>query len=166
MQRNKVLVGFALVLVVAVSAVVLWRASQREVEVRNNDVGLRAEVRPRNGEREVRVDLHAVAGGGPVVTVIGEIAYDAKLLRFERCESDAAQAGKQLHVRELEPGRVRAVIAGSLDPMPDNAKVLACVFAAPASARGGTVVRARGEVADTTYVDRPFDLKREVRLGG
>ncbi|GIW43533.1 MAG: hypothetical protein KatS3mg077_0815 [Candidatus Binatia bacterium] len=69
-------------------------------------------------------------------------------------------------MREVEPGRVRAVVAGSLDPMPGDSKVLACVFAAPSTARGRTVVRARGEVADTSYVDRPFELQREVRLGG
>ncbi|GIW43534.1 MAG: hypothetical protein KatS3mg077_0816 [Candidatus Binatia bacterium] len=36
---------------------VVWQRSTREAEVRNNDVGLRAEVRPR-GER-------ARGGGGP-----------------------------------------------------------------------------------------------------
>ncbi|GBD27184.1 hypothetical protein HRbin30_02528 [bacterium HR30] len=166
MSRKGVVVLAVLGLAIVAGGIWWWNASGREVEVRNNDVGLRAEVRPRDGEREVLVDLQAVAGGGPVVTVVSELAYDPKLLRFERCESDAAQAGKQLHVREVEPGRVRAVVAGSLDPMPGASKVLACVFAAPAAARGRTVVRARGEVADTTYVDRPFDLQREVRLGG
>ncbi len=166
MPQKRLLVMAALLLVALLAGIGLWLRRERRDEVRNNDVGLRAEVRPRNGEREVIVDLQAVAGGGPVVTVVGEIAYDAQLLRLERCESDAAKAGKQLHVREVEPGKVRAVVAGSLDPMPANSKVLACVFAAPATATGRTMVRARGEVADTTYVDRPFDLEREVRLGG
>lgn len=161
--RSKALVAFALA--AAVGAAVWWFTRGEELG-HNNDVGLRAEVRPRDGEREVRVDLQAVAGGGAVVTVIGEIAYDARVLRFERCESDAARAGKELHVREVEPGKLRAVLAGSLDPMPAESRVLACVFAAPATARGRTVVRARGEVADTTYVDRPFALEREVWLGG
>jgi len=159
---------FVAIVVVAlgVAGALVWWHAARDTETRNGDVGLRAEVRPRNGEREVVVDLRAVAGGGPVVTVVGEIAYDAKLLRFERCESDATQAGKELHVREVEPGKLRAVVVGSLDPMPGSSKVLACVFAAPSTARGRTVVRAKGEVADTTFVDRPFALEREVWLGG
>jgi hypothetical protein len=166
MRANRWLYVALVIVALAVAGRLVWQRVSGDAEARNGDVGLRAEVRPRNDEREVHVDLRAVAGGGPVVTVVGEIAYDAKLLRFERCESDAQQAGKELHVREVEPGRLRAVVVGSLDPMPGSSKVLACVFAAPGTARGRTVVRAKGEVADTTFVDRPFALEREVWLGG
>lgn len=116
------------------------------------------------GEGEVEISLRALAEAGPVVTVIGTLEYDAARLRLTGCRSDAGSPGKQLQVRELEPGVARAVLAGSLEPLPAGSQVMNCRFAV-AAAGGTTVVRAHGEVADLSFEDRPFRLEQSVRLG-
>lgn len=149
-------------LVVLAAGVWWWRTRPPDLS-RNPDLGLVSTV---HGTEEARISLRALNRGGDIVTVVGEIRYDTTVLRLRECVSDGARAGKQLHFLEPEPGRVRAVLAGSLDPMPADSEVIACTFAVSNTSAGKTVVRATGEVADLNYVDRPFELTQEIALGG
>lgn len=151
------------VLIIAIAGGGLWWWTHRPPDLsRNPDLGLVGEA---NTAEETRISLRALNRGGDIVTVVGEIHYDKDVLRLKECVSDGARAGKQLHFLEPEAGRVRAVLAGSLDPMPANSEVIACIFAVSSKAPRKTIVRATGEVADLNYVDRPFELIQEIELG-
>ncbi len=139
-----------------------WWQFGRPDPARNADLRLFGE---RTGSDEARVSLRALNRGGDIVTLIGEIRYDTQVLRLKTCASDGARAGKQLHFLEPEPGRVRTVLAGSLDPMPADSEVITCTFSIATKGAGRTTVRASGEVADLQFVDRPFELVEEIALG-
>jgi hypothetical protein len=117
---------------------------------------------------EARVSLRALPSAGPIVTVISELNYDPARLRMKACELNAAigdgNNGKSLHVAEPSPGVLRAVVAGTLDALPQTGDVFTCTFSASGSS-GSVTVRAHGEVSDTTFVDRTFATEATVNVG-
>lgn len=153
-------IGF--VALCAVGGLIWWWSTRAPDSARNADLRLVGES---HDAAEARISLRALNRGGDIVTVVSEIRYDAQVLRLKSCGSDGARAGKQLHFRETEPGRVRAVLAGSLDPMPADSEVIACTFSIARKDVGRTLIQASGEVADLQFVDRPFQLSREISLG-
>lgn len=160
-MRRSILVGAAFLVLAAGSTV--WLLGSEEGR-RSRDLGLVAETAVAATQGETSVSLKSLASAGPIVTLVGEINYDTAQLRMKECRTDGDRAGKTLHVKESVPGTVRAVLAGSLDPLPPSSEVMTCTFQVTGRS-GQTVVRAHGEVADTTYVDRPFALEQTVRIG-
>ncbi len=157
MRRILVIVAGSIVLV---GVVFLYRF-RHPGDSPGKDLGLITQ-NPAPGQ--VRVTLHSLTTAGPIVTVIGEINYDPTRLQWQDCASDGQSAGKDLHVREAAPGTLRLVLAGSLTPLPANSEVAACVFAVIGKNRTPVTIRAHGEVADTTFADRPFDLTQTVAI--
>jgi len=117
---------------------------------------------------DVHLTLHALPTAGPVVTIIGELNYDSARLKMTRCGISpeigaGSKSAKVLHLAEPAPGLVRAVVAGTLEDLPQAADVLACDFAVqPNAPAGPTVVRVRGQVADTTFEDRSFAAEKTI----
>jgi hypothetical protein len=114
---------------------------------------------------EARVSLRALPNAGPIVTVISEFNYDPAL-HMKACELNAAigDGGKALHVAEPSPGVLRAVVAGTLDALPQAGDVFTCTFSASGSS-GPVTIRAHGEVSDATFVDRTFATEATVNVG-
>jgi hypothetical protein len=160
MQR---LILLSATLVVLATGAAFWLLDAEEGN-RSRDLGLVAVPVVAAVNAETSVSLKSLAEAGPIVTVVGEINYDAAQLRMKECRTDGERAGKTLHIKEPVPGTVRAVLAGSLDPLPPSSEVMTCTFEVTGRS-GQTVVRAHGEVADTTFVDRPFALEQTVRIG-
>jgi hypothetical protein len=121
---------------------------------------------PDTAAGDVQVTLQALATSGPMVTIIGEVDYDSSRLQMTSCRINpeiggGSQVAKVLHVAEPAPGLIRAVVAGGLEVLPKAADVLACDFAVrPNAPTGPTMVRARGQVADTTFEDRSFSAEK------
>jgi hypothetical protein len=116
---------------------------------------------------EARVSLRALATGGSIVTVISELNYDPTRLRMKACQLSPAlgggNGGKTLYVAEPSPGVLRAVVAGTLDALPEPGDVFTCTFSASGSSP--VTVRAHGEVSDTTFQDRTFAAEGTVNVG-
>ncbi len=112
--------------------------------------------------QEVRLNVRAVADAPRVVTMIAEMEYDAARLTTRGCEispgiGEKTAAGKSLSVLSPTPGLIRAVLAGSLQPVPGNTDVFSCTFAVAAGAPAGAApVRLHGEVADAAFADYAF----------
>lgn len=120
---------------------------------------------------EAGVTLHSAAAG-PYVTLIGELTYDASQLTFKDCVlsagiSKTSGVGNTLNVFQPAPGRVRAVVVGGLEPLPQATDWFTCRFdVAAGSPRGTAAVSLRGNVADTNYVDQIFTADGSVKIGG
>lgn len=120
---------------------------------------------------EARVTLRSGAAG-PYVTLIGELTYDASRLTFKDCAVDGGipntgGAGNTLNVFQPQPGLVRAVMAGGLQPLPEATDWFTCRFGvAPGSPSGAAAVRLRGNVADTNFADEMFTADGSVAIGG
>jgi hypothetical protein len=112
------------------------------------------------------------SAGGPYGTLIGELTYDASQLTFKDCVlsasiSDSSGVGNTLNVFQPAPGRVRAVMVGGLEPLPQATDWFTCRFdVAAGSPRGTAAVSLRGNVADTNYVDEIFTADGSVKIGG
>jgi len=117
---------------------------------------------------DVRVTLRALDSAGPVVTIISQLEYDSARLKMTRCGLNpdigtGSTTAKVLHVAEPVPGLVRAVVAGTLQALPQAADVLACDFAVrPHAPAGPTTVRAHGDVADNSFADRSFSAEKTI----
>jgi len=120
---------------------------------------------------EARVTLRASAAAGTIVTLIGQLNYDTSRLTMKNCEiggqiGAGTRAGKTLHFKEAAPGVIRAVVEGGVQPLPPATDVLTCTFAAARGAPSGPVtVRAQGNVADMSFIDRPFAAEATVTVG-
>ena len=154
-----------LFVLVALLAACSRAANQSQPSTLPSELALQAQ--PAAPGHDTRVSLHAASTAGPIVTLVGELNYDTQRLAMKSCAIDEkTSAGKALHVAEPVPGTVRAVLAGTLDPLPPAAELLVCTFAVAADAPDGpTTVRAHGEVADTTFEDRPFTTEQIVQIG-
>jgi hypothetical protein len=117
---------------------------------------------------EARVSLRTLAAAGPIVTVISEFNYDPARLHMKTCDLNPAigdgKTGKALNVAEPSPGVLRAVVAGTLDALPQTGDVFTCTFSASGSSSPVTI-RAHGEVSDTTFEDRTFATEGTVNIG-
>jgi hypothetical protein len=120
---------------------------------------------------EARVTLRASAAAGAIVTLIGQLNYDASRLTMKNCEiggqiGAGTAAGKALHFKEPAPGVIRAVVEGGLQALPPATDVLTCTFAAaPGAPAGPVTVQAQGNVADMSLKDRPFVAEATVDVG-
>lgn len=118
-----------------------------------------------------RVTLHAQSSAGTIITLVGQLTYDTSRLKVQGCEigkdvGSGTAAGKALHFAEPVPGTVRTVVEGGLQPLPPNTDVLTCTFApVPGAPAGAAAIRAEGNVADMSYVDRPFAADGTVKVG-
>jgi hypothetical protein len=112
---------------------------------------------------EARVSLKAE--GGTAVTIISEINYDTHALSFKQC-SVAAAGGKTLTVGQPSPGRVRAVLAGDLQPLAPGSEVLSCAFSVSSDAAVGTTdVKINGEMSDASFTNHAFSVGGTVQIG-
>ena len=116
-----------------------------------------------------QVTLRSLATAGTVITLVGQLKYDTARLQLTDCAAGpeiGAAAGKTLHFKEPVPGVVRTVVEGGMQPLPPTTDVLTCTFAAVAGAPSGPAsVRAEGNVADMSFVDRPFTAEATVTIG-
>lgn len=109
-----------------------------------------------------RVSVRSLPTAGTIVTMVGQLRYDASQLQMKSCElnpqiGDGTPAGKALQFAEPSPGLISAVVVGGLEPLPQSTELFSCTFAAASGASSGPVtVHADGNVSDTTFEDREF----------
>lgn len=139
---------------------------QQSQQPQQGGFALQTQAAPGTGEQ--RVTLRALPAAGTIITVVGQLNYDTTRLMMKGCavSSAGAAAGKQLTVAEPSPGIVRAVVAGGLKELPEGSDVLTCTFApAPGAPAGAATIHAEGNVADMSFVDRPFAADGTVNVG-
>jgi len=160
----------ALMVIVLAAALPACTSGGNTTSQQSPEAGIMA-VRPGSASAgEARVSLEALPGGSTAVTVIGELDYDASRLQVKSCELNPAVAhgnlgDKTLSFGEPQPGMLRAVVAGNLDPLPPSTDVFTCTFAVPAGTSGAVTIAAHGEVADASFVDRSFSATGTVTVG-
>lgn len=128
---------------------------------------LQAQGAPRGGE--ARVTMRSLRSAGSIVTMVGQLSFDADRLTVTGCEiaPNVAQTvgAKALHWAQPKPGTVRAVVVGGLDALPAETDVLTCTFAVKADApRGALTVRADGDVSDTTLQERGYTAETTLEV--
>jgi hypothetical protein len=120
---------------------------------------------------ETQVALHTLDSAGSVVTVISEFDYDAGQLQLKGCVlnpviANAKPNPKALNFAEPSPGVLRAVVAGSLEPLPQASDVFTCTFAVAAGAPSGALnIQAHGDVSNASFEDRTFATNAAVTVG-
>jgi len=128
---------------------------------------LQAQGAARGGE--ARVTMRSLPSAGAVVTLVGQLSFDADRLAVTGCElapkvTDVV-AAKALHWAQPQPGTVRAVVVGGLDALPAETDVVTCTFTVKADApRGTTTVRADGDVSDTTLQERVYTAQTTLEV--
>ncbi|HVO22530.1 MAG TPA: hypothetical protein VMW56_02765 [Candidatus Margulisiibacteriota bacterium] len=175
-DRLYIAIGAAAVIVVAT---LIWLSNRHDVqhEVQRDEAAtapdnpearvfaLQAES---TADKKVRVTMRSLPTSGPVVTIVTQVDYDTGRLKMNTCTispdiGEGTASAKVLHLAEPQPGLVRAVVVGKLEELPAAANVLACDFAVqPGAPAGPTVVRVHGQVADTTFEDRPFAVEKTI----
>jgi hypothetical protein len=111
---------------------------------------------PRGGE--TRAIVHASASSGSMLTMIGELTYDASRLTLKECAmSPGVGGGASLSTFPPAPGLVRAVVTGGAQPLPQGADLFSCTFTVAADAPSGSMpVTLHGDVADESFQDHTF----------
>jgi hypothetical protein len=105
--------------------------------------------------QEVTVPIRFIANQRQIVTIAPlEFHFDPAALSFRRClRSVGVSRGKQVTASVVESGRVRVVLAGDLEPLPEGS-VIECTFAAnPAASGTATLFFDRADLADDAFND-------------
>lgn len=115
-----------------------------------------------NADGSVRVTVSSLSTAGPIVTLSGELDFDSSRLSLQGCAiapqiDENSASGKSLSFAERSPGVVGTVVMGGLEVLPQSADLFACTFQPlPNAPTGSASIQVSGDVADTTFVDRPY----------
>jgi len=116
------------------------------------------------GEAQVRV--RSLPTSGTVVTVVSQLTYDSSRLKVKDCAiGTGGTVGKQLQWAEPQQGMVTAVVAGGLEPLPQESELLHCSFTVVPGTSGSASLSIHGGVADKPYEEREFSAQGAVIIG-